>query len=261
MSALLDIGSVDAHHGQLPAVCSVSLQVHPGDILALVGANGAGKTTLLRTVAGAHRASSGTLRWDGEDITCLPAHQRVARGLALVPEGRRLFAGMTVRENLLVARAAGRRGPWTLDTVLGAFPQLQPKLHARAGELSGGQQQAVAIGRALMTNPLLLLLDEISLGLSPLAVQGVYDALRGVVGQGTTLVLVEQDLQRVQAVATRIVCMLEGRVVADAPAAELSRAQITAHYFGAQRPESARTVHHAGSPGEASADNPHEVAA
>ena len=129
--------------------------------------------------------------------------------------------------------------------MLDAFPQLAPKLNARAGELSGGQQQAVAIGRALMTNPRVLLLDEVSLGLSPLAVQGVYDALRGVVGQGTTLVLVEQDLQRVQAVASRIVCMLEGSVVADAPANQLTRAQITAFYFGAQRPEAAHDVSNA----------------
>ncbi|MBB6559314.1 branched-chain amino acid transport system ATP-binding protein [Acidovorax soli] len=236
---------MNAHHGQLPAVRNVSLHVHQGEILALVGANGAGKTTLLRTLAGAHRASGGTVWWDGEDITGAPAHQRVSRGLALVPEGRRLFASMTVRENLLVARAAGRRGQWGLDTVLDAFPQLRPKLDARAGDLSGGQQQAVAIGRALMTNPRLLLLDEVSLGLSPLAVQGVYDALRGVMGQGTTLVLVEQDLQRVQSVASRIVCMLEGRVVTDAPADQLTRAQITAHYFGAQRPESAPGTHSA----------------
>lgn len=236
---LLSIESVNAHHGQLPAVRDVSLQVRQGDIVALVGANGAGKTTLLRTVAGARRASGGTVRWEGADITRMPAHQRVAEGLALVPEGRRLFTAMTVRENLLVARAAGRRGLWSFDTVLDAFPQLVPKLDARAGDLSGGQQQAVAIGRALMTNPRLLLLDEVSLGLSPLAVQGVYDALRGVTGQGTTLVLVEQDLQRVQAVASRIVCMLEGRVVADAPADQLTREQITAHYFGAQRPGAA----------------------
>jgi len=248
MSVLLSIDALNAHHGQLPAVRNVSLQVRQGDILALVGANGAGKTTLLRTLAGAHRASSGTVRWDGVDITRMPANERVAEGLALVPEGRRLFAGMTVRENLLVARAAGRRGQWSFDTVLDAFPQLAPKLNAKAGELSGGQQQAVAIGRALMTNPRVLLLDEVSLGLSPLAVQGVYDALRGVMGQGTTLVLVEQDLQRVQAVASRIVCMLEGSVVADAPADQLTRAQITAFYFGAQRPEAAddvRNAHHA----------------
>lgn len=245
MSALLSIESLNAHHGQLPAVRTVSLEVRQGDILALVGVNGAGKTTLLRTLAGAHRASSGTVRWEGVDITRMPAHQRVSEGLALVPEGRRLFAGMTVRENLLVARAAGRRGQWSFDTVLDAFPQLAPKLNAKAGELSGGQQQAVAIGRALMTNPRVLLLDEVSLGLSPLAVQGVYDALQGVMGQGTTLVLVEQDLQRVQAVASRIVCMLEGSVVADAPADQLTRAQITAHYFGAQRPEAAHSTPHA----------------
>ena len=234
MSVLLSIDALNAHHGQLPAVRNVSLQVRQGDILALVGANGAGKTTLLRTLAGAHRASSGTVRWEGVDITRMPANERVAEGLALVPEGRRLFAGMTVRENLLVARAAGRSGQWSFDTVLDAFPQLAPKLNAKAGELSGGQQQAV--------------LDEVSLGLSPLAVQGVYDALRGVTGQGTTLVLVEQDLQRVQAVASRIVCMLEGSVVADAPADQLTRAQITAFYFGAQRPVAAddvRNAHHA----------------
>jgi len=239
VNALLTIESLSAHHGQLPAVRDVSLQVRQGDILALVGANGAGKTTLLRTLAGAHRASGGTVRWDGVDITRMPANERVAEGLALVPEGRRLFAGMTVRENLLVARAAGRRGQWSFDTVLDAFPQLVPKLNAGAGELSGGQQQAVAIGRALMTNPRVLLLDEVSLGLSPLAVRGVYDALRGVMGQGTTLILVEQDLQRVQAVASRIVCMLEGSVVADAPADQLTRAQITAFYFGVQRPDPA----------------------
>lgn len=258
MSVLLSIETLNAHHGQLPAVRNVSLQVCHGDILALVGANGAGKTTLLRTLAGVHRASSGTVRWDGVDITRMPAQERVAEGLALVPEGRRLFAGMTVRENLLVARASGRRGQWSFDTVLDAFPQLAPKLGARAGELSGGQQQAVAIGRALMTNPRVLLLDEVSLGLSPLAVQGVYEALQGVMGQGTTLVLVEQDLQRVQAVASRIVCMLEGSVVADAPADQLTRAQITAFYFGAQRPEAAPGSHTAGSAdGEAASHASH----
>ena len=255
MSELLSIDNLNAHHGQLPAVRNVSLQVHQGDVLALVGANGAGKTTLLRTLAGAHRASSGTVRWDGVDITRMPAQERVAEGLALVPEGRRLLSGMTVRENLLVARAAGRRGQWSFDTVLDAFPQLAPKLNAKAGELSGGQQQAVAIGRALMTNPRVLLLDEVSLGLSPLAVQGVYDALRGVVGQGTTLVLVEQDLQRVQAVASRIVCMLEGSVVADAPANQLTRAQITAFYFGAQRPEAAPGSHATGNADGEAANN------
>ena len=232
MSVLLSIDNLNAHHGQLPAVRNVSLQVHQGDILALVGANGAGKTTLLRTLAGAHRASSGTVRWEGVDITRLPAHQRVAEGLALVPEGRRLFAGMTVRENLLVARAAGRRGQWSFDTVLDAFPQLAPKLNARAGELSGGQQQAVAIGRALMTNPRVLLLDEVSLGLSPVAVQGVYDALARLFASSTAIVLVEQDLERAVAVADRVVCMREGRIVAIGRAGQMSREEVLGHYFG-----------------------------
>jgi branched-chain amino acid transport system ATP-binding protein len=154
----------------------------------------------------------------------------------LVPEGRKLFPRMTVEENLLVALSAKRVGRWNLASVLEAFPQLKPKLKAAAGTLSGGQQQAVAIGRALMTNPRLLLLDEVSLGLSPLAVQGVYDSLRTLMdkggAQGTTVVLVEQDLQRTFQVADRIVCMLEGRVVASGRANEMTREQVMGYYFG-----------------------------
>jgi branched-chain amino acid transport system ATP-binding protein len=165
----------------------------------------------------------------------MPAHRRVGLGIALVPEGRRLFAGMTVEENLRVAGAHGRKGVWNLDAVLAAFPQLKPKLKARAGDLSGGQQQATAIGRALMTNPRLLLLDEVSLGLSPLAVDQVYDSLRGLMTGGTTIILVEQDLARALSVATRIACMLEGAVVLEGAAARLSRDDITQAYFGLNR--------------------------
>ena len=246
---MLEVRNISVSYGKHEALHQVSLQVNPGELVVMLGANGAGKSSLLKALGGMVTPQAGaSAQLAGQELMQLPPHAIVQSGLALVPEGRRLFAGMTVRENLLVARAAGRRGQWSFDTVLDAFPQLTPKLNAKAGELSGGQQQAVAIGRALMTNPRVLLLDEVSLGLSPLAVQGVYDALRGVMGQGTTLVLVEQDLQRVQAVASRIVCMLEGSVVADAPADQLTRAQITAFYFGAQRPEAAddvRNAHHA----------------
>ena len=238
MSALA-VEHLDLHHGLLHAVRDVSFALGEGEVVALVGANGAGKTTLLRAIAGAQQPTAGRIRFGGEDITGVPAHRRVGMGIALVPEGRRLFAQMTVEENLVLGRMAGRPGPWTLAKIFEAFPNLEARRAARAGTLSGGEQQATAIGRALMSNPSLLLLDEVSLGLSPLAVQGVYDALRGVTGQGTTLVLVEQDLQRVLAVASRLVCMLEGRVVADAPADQLTREQITAHYFGAQRPGAA----------------------
>ncbi|MEB0113678.1 ABC transporter ATP-binding protein [Variovorax sp. RTB1] len=234
--SLLKIESLVARHGLLPAVQGISLDIEQGETLALVGANGAGKTTLLRTVAGVHPVSGGRIVFDGEDISSMPAHRRAAAGLALVPEGRRLFPAMTVEENLLVARSAKREGRWNLATVLDAFPQLVPKLKAAAGTLSGGQQQAVAIGRALMTNPRVLLLDEVSLGLSPLAVQGVYDSLRALMGmgreQGTTVVLVEQDLKRTFQVADRIVCLLEGRVVASGRTDEMTREQVMDCYFG-----------------------------
>ncbi|MDR3454752.1 MAG: ABC transporter ATP-binding protein [Rhodoferax sp.] len=238
--SLLTIEKLEAKHGLLTAVQGISLDVEQGETIALVGANGAGKTTLLRTLAGVHPVAAGRIVFDGQDVSSMPASVRVAAGLALVPEGRKLFSSMTVEENLLVALSAKRDGPWNLATVLEAFPQLKPKLKAMAGTLSGGQQQATAIGRALMTNPRMLLLDEVSLGLSPLAVQGVYNSLRKLMdkkaGNGTTVVLVEQDLQRTFAVADRIVCMLEGRVVASGRADEMTRDQVMAYYFGHRPP-------------------------
>ena len=230
--SILSVDALEARHGLLQAVRGVSFSVAEGETFALVGANGAGKTTLLRTIAGAHRASAGHVRFDGTDITALPAHARVPLGIALVPEGRKLFAGMTTEDNLRVAERRGRPGPWTIERVLEVFPQLVPKLKARAGDLSGGQQQATAIGRALMTNPRLLLLDEVSLGLSPVAVEQLYTSLRALMRGGTTVVLVEQDLNRALAVADRVVCMLEGRVVLERAAAETSREEVLAAYFG-----------------------------
>lgn len=230
--SLLKIRNLEARHGLLKAVRSISLTLEKGEKLALVGANGAGKTTLLRTLAGIHAASAGHIEFDNQDVTGLSAHRRNAMGIALVPEGRKLFGSMTVAENLQVASSVRPRGHWNFDSVVEAFPQLKPKLQSLAGSLSGGQQQAVAIGRALMTNPELLLLDEVSLGLSPAAVQGVYDSLERVVVQKTTLILVEQDLQRTFAVADRIVCMLEGQVVAEGKASEMTREDVMAYYFG-----------------------------
>jgi branched-chain amino acid transport system ATP-binding protein len=229
---LLEAKGLEARHGLLKAVRDFDLQLREGERLALVGANGSGKTTLLRTLAGIHPAASGQILLEGVDVTSVPAHRRAAMGIALVPEGRRLFKSMNVVDNLRVATSAGRPGPWNVDTVLDAFPQLKPKLKAPAGSLSGGQQQAVAIGRALMTNPRLLLLDEVSLGLSPAAVQGVYDSLSSLLATGTTLVLVEQDLQRTFRVADRIVCMLEGSIVAAGRTNEMTREEVMEHYFG-----------------------------
>jgi branched-chain amino acid transport system ATP-binding protein len=233
--SLLEVDGIAARHGLLPAVREVSLSVAEGEVLALVGANGAGKSTLLRTIAGAHPAAGGRVRFDGEDITGLAANQRVARGLALVPEGRKLFPDLTVEENLLVAGGRSRPGPWSLPTVLKAFPMLEPLRRRRAATLSGGEQQATAIGRAVMTNPRLLLVDEVSLGLSPQAVDTVYGILRLLIRDGATLVLVEQDLSRALSVAREVVCLLEGRVVLRAPTAQVTREQVTEAYFGLSR--------------------------
>ncbi len=236
---MLQVSHVDAKHGLLQAVRDVSLEVREGEVVALVGANGAGKSTLLRTIAGAHPAAAGTITFDGKDITGLAAHRRVALGVALVPEGRKLFPELTVEENLLVAGRRARKGPWSLKTVLDAFPMLEPLRHKRASNLSGGQQQATSIGRALMTNPRVLLLDEVSLGLAPVAVDSVYECLSVLIGGGTTIVLVEQDLGRAMSVADRVVCMLEGRVALEAPARSVTRDQVTGAYFGLARKGSA----------------------
>jgi branched-chain amino acid transport system ATP-binding protein len=234
MSALA-IENLDARHGLLQAVRGVSFAVEAGQTLALVGANGAGKTTLLRAIAGAHPLSAGRVLIYGVDLSRARAHERARRGIALVPEGRRLFAAMTVEDNLKLAAGARRPGPWTIEAVFEAFPNLQPRRKALAGSLSGGEQQAAAIGRALMTNPQVLLLDEVSLGLSPLAVDRVYSSLQKLMGSGVTIVLVEQDLNRALRVADRVICMLEGRFVAEGKTSEMTREQITAAYFGLNR--------------------------
>jgi branched-chain amino acid transport system ATP-binding protein len=232
---LLQVGDLDCRYGLLQAVRGVSFEVEQGETLALIGANGAGKTTLLRALAGAHRPHAGRIVFDGADVTTLPAHHRVGMGIALVPEGRRLFGGLTVEENLLVA-ARGRRGPWSVRSVLDVFPMLQARRRMPASTLSGGEQQAVAIGRALMSNPRLLLLDEISLGLAPVVVDAVYRSLQDVIESGASIVLVEQDLTRALKVADRVVCVLEGRVVLEGDAASLDRDKVVAAYFGLRRP-------------------------
>jgi branched-chain amino acid transport system ATP-binding protein len=233
--SLLSVEGLEARHGLLEAVRGVSLEIAEGETVALVGANGAGKTTLLRTIAGAHRPSGGTVRFDGTDITGVAAHQRVRMGIALVPEGRKLFSDLTVEENLQVAGGVRRPGPWNVAAVIEAFPLLEKLRGKRAASLSGGEQQATAIGRALMTNPRLLLLDEVSLGLAPIMVETLYRSIDQLAASGTTIVLVEQDLTRAMGVAARVVCMLEGRIVLEGASGELSREQVTDAYFGLAR--------------------------
>ena len=230
--SVLDVRELDVRHGLLHAVRGVSLALEAGETVALVGANGAGKSTLLRTIAGAHRPARGSIWLDGVNITRLPAYERVGLGIGLVPEGRHLFLSLTVEENL---RVAARPGYWTVERVLEAFPLLAERRRSRAVNLSGGERQATAIGRTLMANTKLLLLDEVSLGLAPVVVDAVYRSLRTVIERGTTVLLVEQDLGRAMGIAQRVICMLEGRLVLEGRAEELTREQVTDAYFGLGR--------------------------
>jgi branched-chain amino acid transport system ATP-binding protein len=230
--ALLEAHSVSAGYGDSRAITDVSLVLEEGELLALVGANGAGKSTLLRVLAGAHKPSAGTISFQGDDATGLRDFERNRAGISLVPEGRRLFASMSVRENLIVGAGARRPGPWNVNTVVKALPMLEPLLGRNASRLSGGQQQAVAIGRSLMSNPEVLLLDEVSLGLAPIIIEELYRSLDVVRQSGLGIILVEQDLTRTVAVADRIMCMLEGHVVLEGTPGELTHEQITDAYFG-----------------------------
>ncbi|WP_433383607.1 ABC transporter ATP-binding protein [Actinoplanes sp. CA-142083] len=232
MTTLLRAESVEARHGLLQAVRGISFQVAEGEVVALIGANGAGKTTLLRTVAGAHPLAGGVISYGGSSLAGVPAHQRVRLGIAYVPEGRRLFPELTVEENLLVAGRRARPGPWNLASVLESFPALKPLRARPASRLSGGQQQATAIARALMTNPRLLLIDEVSLGLSPKAVDDVYACMTVLRESGTTVLLVEQDLNRALSTADRVICLLEGRIVLDSKTAGVTRDEVVTAYFG-----------------------------
>jgi branched-chain amino acid transport system ATP-binding protein len=230
--SLLETRRLDAFYGDFQVLFGVDLAIEAGEIVALIGANGAGKSTLLKTVCGLLGARPDAVRFDGAPIGGLPAGEIVRRGVALVPEGRRLFSSLTAEENLLMGAFARRPGPWTLDAVYRLFPTLASRRRAPAGTLSGGQQQMVAIGRALMTNPRLLLCDELSLGLAPVVVKQIYDALPAICAGGMSLVIVEQDVAAAQRVSSRLYCLQEGRVTLAGASPSLTRAQISQAYFG-----------------------------
>jgi branched-chain amino acid transport system ATP-binding protein len=229
---LLEVGHLASFYGDFQALFDVSVQVSEGETVAVIGANGAGKSTLLRTVAGLQQRSTGTVSFDGRRLEGVPAHRRLGLGIAMVPEGRRIFPSLTVEENLKVAARRDRPGRWEVATVLRLFPALA-ELRDRPGTwLSGGEQQMLAIGRALMANPRLLLLDEVSLGLAPRVVRRIYETLPEICAAGTTVVVVEQDIGQALAAADRVYCLLEGRVALRGRPAELTRGQITDAYFG-----------------------------
>jgi branched-chain amino acid transport system ATP-binding protein len=232
---LLEVRSLSVYHGQLRALDDVSLDVLAGEVYAIIGANGAGKSTLLRTIAGLHRPAAGTVLLDGRDLAADPPERRVAAGIVLVPEGRRLFDSLTVEENLLVGAHRARPGPWHVERVYELFGWMRERRRQRAGQLSGGEQQAVAIGRALLANPRVLLLDELSLGLAPVVVRRLYQLLPDLLAEGVTVLLVEQDVSQAARVAARLQCLLEGRTTLAGRPGELTPEQIEAAYFGLSR--------------------------
>jgi len=233
---MLDVRDLRVDYGIAPALWNVSLAIGTGELVCVVGPNGAGKTTLINAIAGLHPATSGRITMDGCEMTSLPPHRFCAAGVAIVPEGRRLFARMTVRENLEIGgyvRAARARRKESLDGVCALFPAVRDKLDAQAGSLSGGQQQMVAIGRALMAKPKLLLLDEPSLGLSPLVVQTMFRAIRDVNAAGTAVLLVEQNVVMALDIAHRAYLLEEGRIAAEGtPDAVFDTPELRRAYLG-----------------------------
>jgi branched-chain amino acid transport system ATP-binding protein len=230
--SLLEVRALDAHYGDFQALFGVSMAVTAGETAAVIGANGAGKSTLLRCIAGAMGSRADAILFDGEPVGDQPAHAMVARGVALVPEGRRLFPSLSVEENLLIGGQLRRPGPWNLGRVYDLFPMLRERAHQPAPSLSGGQQQMVAIGRALMSNPRLLLCDEISLGLAPIVIRDIYARIPTIVGEGISLIVVEQDIVQALKTARHVTCLQEGRVALQGEASSLTREKIAAAYFG-----------------------------
>ncbi len=234
--ALLEVANLVARYGRITALQDVSLTVDEGEIVTLIGANGAGKTTTLRAISGLVRPASGTIRFDGRDITRLAPNEIVRAGIGHAPEGRRVFPRMTVRENLELG-AYTRRAKHEIaddtERVLTIFPRLKERYEQKAGTMSGGEQQMLAIGRALMSRPRVLLLDEPSLGLSPKLVQTIFEVIRDISGRGTTILLIEQNARQALAVASRGYVLEVGKIAHAGAAAELSASEeVRAAYLG-----------------------------
>jgi branched-chain amino acid transport system ATP-binding protein len=230
---LLETEDLVAGYGDFQALFGVSLAVEEGETVAIIGANGAGKSTLLKALCGLLRSRRPTdIRFDSRPIGSLAPESIVALGIAMVPEGRRPFPSLSVEDNLRMGGYCGRPGPWTLERVFSLFPILAERRSAMSTTLSGGQQQMLAIGRALMTNPRLLLCDELSLGLAPIVIRDIYAAMPGIRTEGTTVLIVEQDIQRALRAADRVYCMQKGKVTLEGRPADLTRDQIKLAYFG-----------------------------
>ena len=230
---VLDIDGLDVAYGDFQALFGLDVHVRPAETVSIIGANGAGKSTLLKAIAGLVPATNGSIRYRGRSLDGVAAHLRVAAGISLVPEGRRIFSSLTVDENIIIGAHSGRPGPWNKQRVLAAFPLLERILRRNSNGLSGGERQTLAIARALMANPDLVLLDEVSLGLAPIVVKQVYEAIPAIKEQGTTVLIVEQDLSAALRASDRLYCLIEGRVSLTGRPGELTHGEIQTAYFGA----------------------------
>lgn len=232
MSALLETRQLNAFYGDFQALFGIDVEVGAGEVVAMIGANGAGKSTFLKSVTGLLKVPADAVRFGGNVIGGLAPGKIVAKGIAMVPEGRRLFASLSVEENLMIGAYTGRTGPWNLDSVFRLFPILHERRRQSGTALSGGQQQMVAIGRALMSNPALLICDEISLGLAPIVVKEIYDALPAITADGLSVIVVEQDVATARRVSDRLYCIQEGRVSLTGRSVDVTHEQISKAYFG-----------------------------
>ena len=230
--AVLATHELTASYGDFQALFGIDVHVARGETVAIIGANGAGKSTFLRSVVGQLSSAREQVTFEGEPIGHLPAHEIVRRGVALVPEGRLLFPSLSVEENLRLGAYGKRAGPWKIERVHELFPVLRERRATPGTALSGGEQQMCAIGRALMSNPTLLLCDELSLGLAPVIIRQIYAVLPVIVSEGTTIVVVEQDINQALAVADRVYCFQEGRVSLQGRPDDLSREDVATAYFG-----------------------------
>jgi len=231
-AAIIETNGLTAFYGDAQALFGMDFRLNQGELVAIIGANGAGKSTFMKALTGLVSVERKQIFLNGEHIGGLKPGDIVRKGMALVPEGRRLFPSLSVEENLLMGAFAKRSGPWNLARLYKMFPILEEKKHIPATSLSGGQQQMVSIGRALMSNPTVLLCDEISLGLAPIVIKEIYESLPSIIEEGMSVVIVEQDVMLAKRVSQRIYCMQEGRVSLEGASAGLTREQISHAYFG-----------------------------
>ncbi len=229
---MLKVRNLVARYGDFQALFGIDFDLKQRNIVALIGANGAGKSTFLKSIAGQMPNKSGEIRFNSEEISGLPSDRIVRGGISMVPEGRRLFRSLSVEENLKVGSFAGRQGRWTLDAIYTLFPQLRDKRYVPATALSGGQQQMVAIGRGLMSNPDLLMCDEVSLGLSPAVIKDIYKVFPLIRAEGLSLIVVEQDIDAALNISDHVYCFMHGKVTLHGAPNELTKERISAAYFG-----------------------------